>query len=111
MKLLAWAIAAAVAVVVIAFAVANRGAVPISVEPLPYVLEVPVWVLSVGALAVGFLAGALVRWLLDLKWHRAARRSRRRARALERELAEARARLAAAGRGGGAAALAPKDAA
>ena len=66
--------------------------------------------LSVGALAVGFLAGALVRWLLDLKWHRAARRSRRRARALERELAEARARLAAAGRGG-AAALAPKDAA
>ena len=111
MKLLTWAIAAAVAVVVIAFAVANRGVVPISVEPLPYVLEVPVWVLSAGALAVGFLAGALVRWLLDLKWHRAARRSRRRARALERELAEARARLATAGRCGGAAALAPKDAA
>lgn len=111
MKLLAWAIAAAVAIVVIAFAVANRGAVPVSVEPLPYVLEVPVWVLSVGALAVGFLAGAMVRWLLDIKWHRAARRNRRRAQALERELAVARERIDAAERGVGAAALAPKDAA
>lgn len=111
MKLLAWAIAAVVTIIVVAFAVANRGAMPVSVEPLPYVLEVPVWVLSVGALVVGFLAGAMVRWLMDIKWYRAARRNRRRIRALERELAVARERLDAAARGGEPAALAPKDAA
>ena len=109
MKHLAWLIAAAVAVVVIAFAVANRGAVSISTAPLPYELEVPIWTLTVGALAAGFLAGALVRWLLDHKGRLAARRARRRTRALEHELVRARERSAAAPVA--AAALAPKDAA
>ena len=93
MKILAWAIAAAVAVVVIAFAVANRGPVSISVAPLPYMLDIPIWALAVGALAVGFLSGALVRWLLDHKSRRMARRGRRRARALEQDLARAREKL------------------
>ena len=93
MRVLAWAIAAIVAVVVIAFAVANRGPVTISVEPLPYRLDIPIWAIAVGALAVGFLTGALVRWLLDHKVRRMARRGRRRARALEQELAGARKKL------------------
>ena len=93
MRVLAWAIAAAVALILIAFAVANRGPVSISVEPLPYVLDIPIWALAVGALAVGFLAGALVRWLLDHKLRRTARRGRRHARALEQELARAREKL------------------
>ena len=93
MRVFAWAIAAAVGIVVIAFAVANRGPVSISVAPLPYVLDIPAWALAVGALTVGFLTGALVRWLLDHKVRRMARRGRRRARALEQELARARATL------------------
>ncbi len=116
MKYIAWPIAAVVAVVVIAFAVANRGGVSISTAPLPYVLDVPIWTLAVGALAVGFLTGALVRWLLDTKWRLAAGRARRRARALENELARVRERADAAVRAGGpgriaatTVALAPKD--
>ena len=93
MRVLAWAIAAIVALVVIAFAVANRGPVTISVEPFPYRLDIPVWALAVGALLVGFLSGALVRWLLDHKARRMARRGRRRTRALEQELAGARQKL------------------
>ena len=93
MRVFAWAIAAAVALVVIAFAVANRGPVSISVEPLPYRLDIPIWALAVGALALGFLTGALVRWLLDHKLRRTARRGRRRTRALEQELARAREKL------------------
>ena len=93
MRVLAWAIAAAVALVVIAFAVANRGPVSISVEPFPYRLDIPIWALAVGALVVGFLTGAVVRWLLDHKLRRSARRGRRRARALEQELARAREKL------------------
>ena len=93
MRILAWVIAAAVAIVVIAFAVANRGPVEISVAPLPYRLDTPVWALAVGALVVGFLTGALVRWLLDHKVRRMARRGRRRTRALEQELAGARKKL------------------
>ena len=93
MRILAWVIAAVVALVVIAFAVANRGPVEISVEPLPYRLDIPMWALAVGALVVGFLSGALVRWLLDHKVRRLARRGRRRTRALEQELAGARKKL------------------
>ena len=93
MRILAWAIAAAVAIVVIAFAVANRGPVAISVAPFPYQLDIPIWALAVGALAVGFLSGALVRWLLDHKVRRMARRGRRRNRVLEQELAGARKKL------------------
>lgn len=93
MRVLAWAIAAIMALVVIAFAVANRGPVTISVEPLPYKLDIPIWALAVGALVVGFLSGALVRWLLDHKVRRMARRGRRRARALEQELAGTRKKL------------------
>ena len=93
MRVLAWAIAALVALVVIAFAVANRGPVTISVEPLPYRLDIPVWALAVGALVVGFLGGALVRWLLDHKVRRMARRGRRRTQALEQELAGTRKKL------------------
>ena len=93
MRILAWAIAGAVAVIVIAFAVANRGPVTISVAPLPYKLDIPMWALAVGALVVGFLTGALVRWLLDHKVRRMARRGRRRTRVLEQELAGARKKL------------------
>ena len=93
MRILAWAIAGAVAVIVIAFAVANRGPVTISVAPLPYKLDIPMWALAVGALVVGFLTGALVRWLLDHRVRRMARRGRRRARVLEEELAGARRKL------------------
>lgn len=91
--MLAWAIATAVALVVIAFAVANRGPISISVAPLPYRLDIPIWALAVGALVVGFFTGALVRWLLDHRLRRMARRGRRRTRALEQELARARAKL------------------
>ena len=93
MRVLAWTIAAVVALVVIAFAVANRGPVTISVAPLPYRLDIPVWALAVGALVVGFLSGAAVRWLLDHRLRRMARRGRRRTRALEKDLARAREKL------------------
>ena len=53
MRILAWVIAAAVGIVVIAFAVANRGPLAISVAPFPFRLDIPIWALAVGALAVG----------------------------------------------------------
>ena len=90
MRILAWLIAAVMAVLVIAFAVANRGPVSISVDPLPFALDIPIWTLVIGALAVGFAAGALIRWLLD---QRARGATRRRMRALEREGARLRERL------------------
>ncbi len=99
MRILAWAIAGAVAVIVVAFAVANRDPVTISVAPLPYMLDIPMWALAVGALVMGFLAGALIRWLLDHKVRRMARRGRRRTRALEHELAGVRKKLDEAVRG------------
>ncbi len=90
MRIIAWIIAAVTAVAVIAFAVANRDPMAISVAPLPYTLLIPAWTLAVGALAVGFVAGAAIRWLLDRKPRRLARQ---RTRMLERELARLRDRL------------------
>ncbi len=92
MKIIAWLIAIPLAVVVVVFAIANRGTVDLSFDPLPYALSIPIWALAAGALVVGFLLGALIRWLLDHKTRAGARQSRRRARALEREIAELRAR-------------------
>jgi uncharacterized membrane protein YciS (DUF1049 family) len=93
MKILAWLIAVPVAVVIIAFAIANRDSVAISFDPLPYALDIPIWALTVGALAAGFVIGALLRWLLDHKWRRMARQGRRRTKALEQELARVRDKL------------------
>ena len=83
-----------------------------------YRLDIPIWALVVGALVVGFLSGALVRWLLDHKVRRMARRGPGGARcALEQELAgRARKQLDEAVRGQRAAvpaaspaSLTPKD--
>ncbi len=108
MRWLGWLIAVPLALIVIAFAVANRGVVPVHFDPLPWVLDIPIWALAVGALAIGLLVGGLVQWLQDHKWRRMARGSQRRQRALEREAQGLRAKLE---RQAAARALPPEDAA
>ncbi len=93
MRFIGWIIAIPVAFIVIAFAIANRTAVGVHFDPLPYELDIPLWAAVIGALAFGFILGAVIRWLFDHRWRSEARRSRRHVGALEREISTLRQRL------------------
>ncbi len=103
MRYIGWIIAVPVAFIVIAFAIANRTPVGVHFDPLPYELDIPLWAAVIGALAVGFLLGALIRWLFDHRWRAEARQGKRHVRALEREISSLRQRLDGAPDGSGAA--------
>jgi uncharacterized integral membrane protein len=91
------------AVVIVAFAVANRQDVTLSFDPFNAVrpaaaLTVPLFLLVIGLLILGVVIGGVATWLGHGRWRRAARR-------FEREAGELRSELAAFRRppGGGAA--------
>ncbi|HTW53751.1 MAG TPA: lipopolysaccharide assembly protein LapA domain-containing protein [Stellaceae bacterium] len=86
MKILWWAVLALVALVLILFAVSNREAVAIELWPLPDRAELPLYLVVLGTLVIGFFAGQFVTWVGGWRWRREARRSRERIAMLEREL-------------------------
>jgi uncharacterized integral membrane protein len=91
MKLLSWLLVALVTVVLILFAVSNRETVSLGLWPLPALIDLPLYLVILGTLLVGFLAGELVAWIGGRHWRREARRGRDRIAALEVELAAERA--------------------
>lgn len=86
MKFLWWVVLALVALVLILFAVSNREAVSVGLWPLPSALALPLYLVVLGTLVIGFFAGQFVTWIGGWRWRREARRSRERIAALEREL-------------------------
>ena len=104
-KLLTWIVLLPVAVVVVAFTIANRGAVTVSLEPLPLRLGVPLYAVAMASVLVGVVAGGAAAWARGRKWRRLARARRRQLERLEGELEGLRPRAAGSGppeaRGGG----------
>jgi lipopolysaccharide assembly protein A len=92
MKFLWWIALAVVALVLILFAVSNRESVSVGLWPLPDFVELPLYLLVLGTLIIGFFFGELVAWASGWRWRREARRSRERIALLERELDAERAR-------------------
>jgi uncharacterized integral membrane protein len=86
-KLVSWLLLAPLAVVMIAFAVANRAPVQIRLDPLPLTLEAPLFVLAYGCVFVGLLVGGAAAWFAGARWRRLARA---RGRELARRPAERR---------------------
>jgi lipopolysaccharide assembly protein A len=86
MKFLWWIVLALGAVVLILFAVSNRETVSVGLWPLPTLVELPLYLVVLGMLILGFILGELVAWVGGSRWRREARRSRRRITTLEREL-------------------------
>lgn len=74
MRYLAWIIILPIAFVIVSFAVSNRGDVVLQLWPLPQGLQLPVYLMVLTPLIVGFLIGGFVAWL-------SGGRDRRRARA------------------------------
>jgi uncharacterized integral membrane protein len=94
------------AIIIVAFAVANRHAVTVSFDPFagdePAVsLTLPLFALVILLLIFGVLIGGLAAWLGQGKWRGAARR-------FERELLQLRSKIAALEGKAGPAANAPQ---
>ena len=99
MRLLSRLAAVPFAIVVVAFAIANRHAVEVSLDPLPFGFGLPLYVVVIGGLAVGFAAGAGSAWLAGHEARRAARGRKARIEVLEGELARLRAAATATATG------------
>lgn len=77
MRLIYWLIAGPLMVVAALFAISNLAVVEIGLWPLPFTVDVPIYLVALAGLAIGFLAGGFVAWF-------GAGRARARARAAER---------------------------
>jgi uncharacterized integral membrane protein len=105
-KVVAAVILIPLAIVIIAFAVANRQVVTVSLDPFSpehpaSSLTLPLFVLVIGLLIAGVLIGGVASWLRHAKWGRIARR-------LEREVEELRREAASLRRGSGGVASVPE---
>lgn len=86
MRLLSWLISIPVMILVVVFSVANRQELRLDLWPLPWGVDLPVYLAVLGALVVGLFAGMIVMWLAGHGQRRAARLERRRADSLQRQL-------------------------
>ena len=96
MRILFWILVLFIGIVLAVFAVANRGTLALELWPLPWLLELPVYLAILGALLLGILIGAFMVWIGGQRRRRELRRQRRRITALEHELAATQAQLAGA---------------
>lgn len=86
MRVLTWLVGVPTAVVAMIFAASNRDSVAVDLWPLPWQIDLPLFLLVLGALGLGLLFGALVGWMSAGSARTAAREARREARKLEGDL-------------------------
>lgn len=96
MRYLSWVVTVPLVLVVVSFAVSNRDGVPLTLWPLPGGIELPVFLVGLLGVVIGFLAGGVVAWLSGRRHRGAARREARRAARLQQDLDDERRRHAAA---------------
>src|SRR5579862_6143323 len=93
MKLLFWILVLFAAAVLASFAASNREAVALALWPLPFALELPLYLALLVAMLIGFVAGALSAWIGGRRRRRERRQRGRRIAALEHELAATQTQL------------------
>jgi uncharacterized integral membrane protein len=87
------------AIVIVAFAVANRQAVTVSFDPFSatspaYAATVPLFVMIFALLILGVVVGGVAAWIRQAKWRRTACRLDGEVRALHQEMDAIRSRFA-----------------
>jgi lysylphosphatidylglycerol synthetase-like protein (DUF2156 family) len=90
MRLVYWLIAVPLLVAAPLFAISNLEAVELTIWPLPFVVNAPVFVVALVGLAVGFFAGGIVAWLNAGRARARARSAERAVRARDIEIEELR---------------------
>jgi uncharacterized integral membrane protein len=98
-KIVTAVIVVPLAIVIVAFALANRQAVTVSFDPFSaaspaYAASLPLFVLIFILVIVGVLIGGIAAWLRQASWRRTARRLDADVRALHQELEAMRRRAA-----------------
>jgi uncharacterized integral membrane protein len=90
MRIATWVVGVPVVVVTVIFAVANRHTVTFSLDPLPWAVDLPLFIVVIGAFVVGLLIAAGIGMLRLSRARGVVRRQRREIERLERDLATAR---------------------
>ena len=93
MRIVYQAVFLVVAILLILFAVSNRETVSIAFWPLPFLADVPLYLLCFLTLFVGALIGCGVASIARLRDRRELRTRRRRIESLERELTATQSQL------------------
>ena len=93
MRILYRAVVLVIAIFLILFAVSNRETVPIGFWPLPFLADVPLYLLCFLSLVAGALVGLAAAWMGGHGKRRELGARRRRIEALERELTATQARI------------------
>jgi putative membrane protein len=75
------------------FALSNMAPVRLGLWPTDFALQMPLSLAVLGAMAVAFLAGAVIVWLSELSQRRRARHAEQSVRLLEAQVQELKARL------------------
>jgi uncharacterized integral membrane protein len=83
MRFLSWFVTIALLLIALGFALANNEAVTLSLWPFDAALTMPLSVLALGLLFIGFLLGSLIMWIALLPTRFQACRLRRELAALE----------------------------
>jgi len=96
MKILSRVLLLVFLLVGVLFAVSDTQRVEIALWPIPHTLIMPLYLLVLGVLLIGVLAGLGLGWWAGRHHRRHARGRRREIQRLEREIADLRAALAAA---------------
>lgn len=79
-RFLSWLIGLPLAIIMIAFAVANRDVVKVSLDPLTredpwFAIDMPLWILFFAGIFVGLIVGWLSAWFSQSKWRKASRKA------------------------------------
>jgi uncharacterized integral membrane protein len=93
MKFLYWFVAAPLMTLAVLFAISNRGPVELKLIPISGSVTVPIFVLALGVLAVGFFSGGFISWINAGKTRGRARIAERKTREEEREITDLKYKL------------------
>jgi len=93
--------------IAVVFAVNNMGPVEIDLWPLAIRAELPLYILVLGTLFLGFVVGGVASWLAGGGKRRVARAEHRKVRQLEREVSTLKQESGPSGANGGSAARLP----
>lgn len=96
-KLIFWLTLLPIAVVLIAFAIANRAPVSVRFDPLPFAIDLPLYAVALIGIFIGLVSGGIMTWLRGGRWRKLARERQHDKEQLERELAPHRTRTGPAG--------------
>ena len=86
MKTRIWLLLLPLILFFVAFAIANRHIVTLSLDPTPINIQAPLYSLILAGIFVGLLTGGLIAWLRASRWRSQLRDEQRSVRHLESEL-------------------------